>query len=209
MTKKIAEGKTLGLKYEIYDNTGIVEQIEFSKDMLITQTPQEYMVHLPNFVGGVPAPRFHQQIRLQGDNNAINVEGPSVADHNGDQLTLFLLTQNRNKNGIYFGSVNHSTSTATDNPSSMRDQLFPWTSFWSVLVFGLIAAFMFQLTHMDRSVTTSLIATAFFFPAIFLPLYVIGWWVGLIRTIAVRENQDFKAYNDHLRQQLSKTPTLA
>ncbi len=205
MTKKIAEGRTLGLKYEIYDNTGTVEQIEFSKDMLISQTPPEYMVHLPTFVGGVPAPRFHQQIRLQGDSNAINVDGLSVADHNGDQLTLFLLTQNPNKSGTYFGSVNHSTSKATDNPASIRDQLFPWISFWSVLALGMIAAFVFQLTHMDRSLTTALIATAFFLPAIFLPLYVIGWWVGLIRTTAVRQNRDFKAY----RQLLAQNPTLA
>ena len=209
MTKKIAEGKTLGLKYEIYDNTGIVEQIEFSKDMLITLVHQKNMVNLPNFVGGVPQAGYHQQIRLAGNSNAINVDGPKVADHNGDQLTLFLLTRSHNKNGIYFGSVNHSTRKTTDNPGRIRDQLFPWFSFWVVLALSLVAAFAFQMIHMDRSVLNSLVATGIIFPALYLPCYVAGWWIGLVRTIAVRQNREFRAYADSIRQQLGKTPTMA
>jgi len=210
MNKKIAEGKTLGLKYEIYDNTGIVEQIEFSKDMLITQSPQEYMVHLPTFDGGTSLPKRRQHIRLQGDSNPIEMDGTAVADNSGQQLTLFLLTQRQGKKGTYFGSVNHSTSKTTDNPDLMRDELFPWTSFWMMLGLSLVAAFLYQLTGQDRTVLHSLLVTAFSIPAIFLPLYVIGWWVGLIRTIAVRQNREFRAYAKTLSQRMQgNSPEMA
>ncbi len=210
MNKKIAEGKALGLKYEIYDTTGIVEQIAFSKDMLMTQSPQEYMVHLPAFDGGASLPRRHQQIRLQGDSEPIELDGTVVADNSGQQLTLFLLTQNRGKKGTYFGSVNHSTSRTTDNPSLMRDELFPWTSFWMALGLALVAAFVYQLTGQDRTVLQALLVTAFSVPAIFLPLYVIGWLIGLLRTIAVRQNRDFRTHAEALRQQLQgNTPGMA
>ncbi len=204
MTKKIAEGKTLGLKYEIYDNTGIVEHIEFSKDMLLTKASQENMVHLPNFVG-VPQPKYHQHIRLQGNDTSINVAGPKVAEHNGEQLTLFLLTQDHGKSSTYLGSVNHSSKQTTDAPTSIREQLFPWTGLWISLVLGILIAFAFQMLHMERGTGTALVATALITPALFLSFYVVGWWISMIRTIAVRQNQEFKTY----RQQLAQNPSLA
>ena len=73
MKKKIAEGKALGLKYEIFDNTGIIDHIEFSEEMIYIAPTTGRHIRIPE-LDNYP---FHlnrpQSLQLKGDQDSIEL----------------------------------------------------------------------------------------------------------------------------------------
>jgi len=204
MKRKIAEGTTLGLKYQIFDNSGIVEKIEFRKDMLYNESREaNCRVKMPEFAGGLHPVELQQDIRFVGAQGSVKLEDQEAVGNNGQQLSLFLLTHGRNQDETCFGFHNHSTQKSGDNSKTMYDQLFPWAGFWGVFGLAVAVLFTYLISQPENSFSHAFFITGFGIPLVFMPIYLLSWWIGLARTISVRKNSDFRAYAEQLRQQLN------
>ncbi len=200
MMRKIAEGSTLGLKYEIYDNTGVVDQVEM-KDDALTFKPVEghHHIRIPEFGVGSQEGNRIQWLHLKGEAENIELEDVTAPACTGEQLTLFSVRQAHHEKGSYFRFFNHSTHQAVDNLRALRDQLFPWASLWSLLSIGLTGVFYYLLSHQERGAIEAFFVTVATMPVLFVPMYLIGLTIGLARMTAVRNNRSFRSYATNLR----------
>ncbi len=202
MKKKIAEGKTLGLKYEIFDNTGVIDHIEFNKDMLCIAPPAGSKIRVPELGNYTFRLNRQQNVQLQGEQDNIELRDMDAIGNDGQELTLFLLTHGNHNQGAYFGSLNHNTRTAVNNARSMREQLYPWASVWALFTLAMVAFFIDMLSVHHHPLLDSIVLTMFCVPVIMLPLFLAGSGIGLLRSMAVKRNRDFKAYARSLSEKL-------
>ncbi len=199
MIRKIAEGITLGLKYEIYDNTGVVDQIEISGDTLTFKPVEGHSyLRVPEFGSGAMLQPQHQTIHLRGENENIELDDVEAPAKSGEELTVFSVRQANQPKGAYFRFFNHNTHQAAENTGALRDQLFPWASLWAVLAVGLIGVFYYMLNHQERTAIEAFFITTATMPVIFIPMYIVGLTIGLMRMSAVRNNSSLRQYAANL-----------
>ncbi len=202
MKKKIAEGKALGLKYEIFDNSGIIDHIEFSEDMIYIAPNSGRHIRVPELDHYPFHMNRQQKLQLQGEQDKIELHDMDAIGNNGQKLTLFLLTHGKNHRGSYFSSLNHNTRQTTTNSSSMRAQLYPWVTVWS-LFFVAMVAFFYNISGVQhRQVHEAIMLTLYLAPAIMLPLFIVGSGIGYLRSLLVKRNSAFKNYASALSQKL-------
>ncbi len=202
MKKKIAEGNALGLKYEIFDNTGIIDHIEFSQDMVYIAPTTGRHIRVPELDNYPFHLNRHQSLKLKGEQDSIDLDNMDAIGNNGQELTLFLLTRSRSNRGSYFSLVNHDTHKALTNDNSMRAQLFPWAGTWAMFAIVMIAFFfnMHEIQH--RQTQEAIMLCLYFSPVIMLPLFIAGSGVGFLRSLVVKRNRAFKNYAATLCQKL-------
>jgi len=202
MKKKIAEGKALGLKYEIFDNTGIIDHIEFRKDMIYISPTTGRHIRVPE-LDNYPFHFNHaQSLQLKGEQDSIELPNVDAIGNNGQELTLFLLTRSKRNQGAYFRSVNHQTHQTMTNSNSMRAELYPYTTIWTLFFIAMVAFFFnvheIQHKQLREAVMTCLVLS----PIIMLPLYMAGSGLGFLRSLVVKRNRAFKSYAAALSQKL-------
>ena len=105
MKKKIAEGKALGLKYEIFDNSGIIDHIEFSEDMIYIAQQHGRHIRVPELDHYPFHMNRQQHLQLQGEHDNIELHDMEAIGNDGQELTLFMLTHGKNNQGSYFSSL--------------------------------------------------------------------------------------------------------
>ena len=199
MMRKIAEGITLGLKYEIYDNTGVVDHIEVNGDTLKFKPVEGHnYIRVPEFGTDATPQPHHQTIHLRGETENIELDDVEAPAKSGEALTLFSVRQANQPKGAYFRFFNHKTHQVAENPGALRDQLFPWPSLWSVLLMGLIGVFYYMFNHQDRTAIEAFFITSVTMPVLFVPMYLVGLTIGLVRMAAVRNNASLRHYAAHL-----------
>lgn len=208
MAKQIATGSSLGLGYKIYDRTGMVDQSETR-----SETEVEGSVSGGGGFGGYTAPivgsttskttRF-QNIFLtddEGKEHAVELTNFLVTCRPGQKLTMFLLNHGKHERGSYFKALNRNTHESFDYPKAIRSEMYPWRSF--LIAMGMMVALFF--INLNAEAGTSF-GEALFFTAVATlivggPVWFIGWLVSYIRSMAVRNNRDFKAHLSQLNQQ--------
>ncbi len=205
MKKKIAEGKALGLKYEIFDNSGIIDHIEFSQDMIYIAPKIGQHIRVPELNQYSFHMNRQQSLQLEGEKDSIELKDMDANGNDGQELTLFLLTHGKNSQGSYFSSLNHDTCKTVTNSSSMRAQLYPWVSVWCMFVVALLAFFYNMSGIQHREWQEALLLTLVLSPIIMLPLFVLGSGVGFLRSLLVKRNSTFKNYAAALSQSCRTT----
>ncbi len=205
MKKKIAEGSALGLKYEIFENTGIIERIEFRRDMVYNAPTIGRHLRVPELDNYNFPLNDQQSLQLKGEVESIELQSKDAIGDSGQELTLFLLTHGKNKQGSYLSSVNHNTHKAVIDGESIRAQMYPWASILTLCCIALIAFAIdvhdFQHKQLREAVMMSLTLS----PVIMLPLFIAGSVVGFLRSLVIKHNRDFKSYAATLSQKLHKS----
>ena len=202
MKKKIAEGKALGLKYEIFDNSGIIDHIEFSEDMIYIAQQHGRHIRVPELDHYPFHMNRQQHLQLQGEQDNIELHDMEAIGNDGQELTLFMLTHGKNNQGSYFSSLNHNTHQAVTNARSMRAQLYPWVTVWCVFCVAMLAFFYNLSGVQHRDIQEALLLTLYFAPIIMLPLFIVGSGIGFLRSLLVKRNSAFKNYATALGQKL-------
>lgn len=200
MKKKIAEGSALGLKYEIFENSGIIDHIEFRKDMIYNEPVTARQLRVPE-LDNYNFHHIHQQnLLLKGEQDRIELHNMEVIGNNGQELTLFLLTHGKNNRGSYFSSVNHDTHKTLLNTNSMRGQLYPWVSIWVLLAIAMVTFFfsLYELQH--RQLQEAAIMCLSLSPIVMLIVFTAGSGVSFFRSLLVKRNRAFKNYAAALSQ---------
>ena len=214
MAKQIATGSSLGLHYEIYDRTGMVDQSETR-----SETEVEGSVSGGGGFGGYTAPvvgsttsrttRF-QNIFLtddEGKEHAVELTNFLVTCRPGQKLTMFLLTHGKHERGSYFKALNRNTRETFDHPKAIRSEMYPWRSFLIAMGVLVVLFFINLSAEAGTSSGEALFYTAVATLIVGAPVWFIGWLVSAIRSMAVRKNRDFKAHLTKLnQQQVSEDP---
>ena len=205
MSRLIAEGKTLGCMYKIYDRTGTVGHSETRSETELSgdiSGGSGYSVGGTGFstpVSGSISSRTHnyQNIFLTdetGKEHVIELKDfliPCKQDH---KLTLFLLTKGSSEYGSYFMAYNHNTGETYKHGKSIRSELFPIKAFLAVLGIFFLYVFLSVWTEPDSGFLGTLF-TALFASVLFgLILGAVGWLVALGRSLIVNQNLEFRNY---------------
>lgn len=207
MANKIAQGSALGLHYEIYDRTGVVDQSDTR-----SETQVEGSVSGGGSYGGYTAPVVgsvsstttrYQNIFLtddEGKEHVIELQNFLVPVRAGQRLTIFLLTHGKHDFGSYFKAFNRNTKEIFNHPKAIRSEMYPWRTFLILLGVMILLIFFNVNGEQGTSFVEALFYTGIGSLIVGAPLWLIGWVVSYVRALAVSRNPDFKAYVGCLRQ---------
>jgi len=207
MAKKVAEGRSLGLHYEIIDRTGVVDQSDTRSETEVEGSVSGggYGSYQTPVVGSVSSKTTHyQNIFLtdeDGKEHTIQLQDFLVPCRQGQRLTLFLLSHGNREYGSYFKAFNHNSREMSDHAKAIRSEMYPWRSF--LIVIGLLFLIEFSGLYSEPDAT---VVSALFYTAIALAItgtiaWIIGWMVSFARSVVVRNNPEFKAYVGRLRHE--------
>lgn len=205
MSTLIAEGKTLGCTYKIYDRTGTVGHSETRTETEVNGNisgGSGYTVGGTGFntpVSGSVTSKTHnyQNIFLtdeEGKEHVVELKNFLVPCRQDHKLTMFLLTTGQKEYGSYFMAYNHNTGEAYKHSKAVRSELFPVKAFLVLVGVFFLYVFLSVWGEPDSSFLGNLF-TALFASILFgLVLGVIGWMVSLARSLFVSKNLAFKKY---------------
>ena len=204
MKKKIAEGKALGLKYEVFKHTGIIDHLESSQEMIYNAPAIGRHLRVPELDNYNFPLNPKQSLQLKGEPDSIELQSIDVIGGNGQELTLFLLGHGKHGQGSYLSSVNHNTNQTVIDADSMRAQMYPWRSILTLCFIAMIAFFIDVHEIQHKQLREAFIMSLTLSPIIILPLFIAGDAIGFLRSMVIRRNCDFKSYATALSQKTAE-----